>query len=247
VTVSVTQPAVELLADRTRAVQVAGLTKEIDDKRVLADITFDVRSGHYVALLGANGAGKSTLLKILATLIPPTRGGLALFGETLKGQAPRLRARLGLIGHGAMLYRDLSPRENLVFFGRLYGVPDPGRRADELLEYVGLGPRACDPVKTFSRGMAQRVSIARALVHDPDLLLADEPFAGLDAPSQRRLEAMLSRLHDEGKTIVLASHDLDRSLDLAQRALVLRQGRLVVDAETSRLDPQAVLAEVTGP
>jgi heme exporter protein A len=247
VTVSVTEPAVPFVADHTRAVQVSGLAKTIDDKRALADITFDVRRGSYIALLGANGAGKSTLLKILATLIPPTTGALALFGETLKGEAAGLRARLGLIGHGAMLYRDLSARENLVFFGRLYDLPDATSRADELLEYVGLTGRARDPVKTFSRGMAQRVSIARALVHDPDLLLADEPFAGLDAPSQRMLEQMLARLHGEGKTIILASHDLAQSLGLTQRALVLRQGRLVVDAETSRLDTQAVLAEVTGP
>ena len=246
-TVSVTEPAVPFVADRSRAVQVSGLAKTIDDKRVLADITFDVPRGSYVALLGANGAGKSTLLKILATLIPPTKGQLGLFGEPLKGEAAGLRARLGLIGHGAMLYRDLSARENLVFFSRLYDLPDPTGRADTLLEYVGLTGRARDPVKTFSRGMAQRVSIARALVHDPDLLLADEPFAGLDAPSQRMLEEMLGRLHGEGKTIILASHDLAQSLGLAQRALVLRQGRLVLDAETSRLDAQAVLAEVTGP
>ncbi|MHC4081563.1 MAG: ABC transporter ATP-binding protein [Planctomycetota bacterium] len=246
-TVSVTEPAVPFVADLSRAVQVAGLGKTIDDKRVLADITFDVRRGDYVALLGANGAGKSTLLKILATLIPATKGHLALFGETLKGEAAGLRARLGLIGHGAMLYRDLSARENLVFFGRLYDVPDTASRADDLLDYVGLAGRARDPVKTFSRGMAQRVSIARALVHDPDLLLADEPFAGLDAPSQRMLEEMLGKLHGEGKTIVLASHDLAQSLGLAQRALVLRQGRLVVDEETARLDAAAVLAEVTGP
>jgi heme exporter protein A len=226
---------------------VSGLAKTIDDKRVLTDITFDLPRGSYVALLGANGAGKSTLLKILATLIPPTKGQLALFGETLKGEAAGLRARLGLIGHGAMLYRDLSARENLVFFSRLYDVPDAASRADELLEYVGLTGRARDPVKTFSRGMAQRVSIARALVHDPDLLLADEPFAGLDAPSQRMLQEMLARLHGEGKTIILASHDLAQSLALTQRALVLRQGRLVVDEATSQLDAQAVLAEVTGP
>ncbi|MHC4775738.1 MAG: ABC transporter ATP-binding protein [Planctomycetota bacterium] len=246
-TVSATEPAVEFIADGARAVQVAGLVKTIDDKRVLADITFDVPRGAYVALLGANGAGKSTLLKILATLIPATNGKLALFGETLKREAAGLRARIGLIGHGTMLYRDLSARENLTFFGRLYDLPDAAGRADELLAYVGLAGRADDPVKTFSRGMAQRVSIARALVHDPDLLLADEPFAGLDAPSRRMLEEMLGRLHGEGRTIVLASHDLTQALRLAGRSLVLRQGRLVVDEDTSQLDAQAVLAEVTGP
>jgi heme exporter protein A len=247
VSVSATKPVVEFAADRSRAVQAIGLGKIIDDKRVLDDITFDVPRGSYLALLGANGAGKSTLLKILATLIPATSGRLALFGETTQRETAGLRARIGLIGHGAMLYRDLSARENLRFFGRLYGLPDAAARADELLAYVGLAARADDPVKTFSRGMAQRVSIARALVHDPDLLLADEPFAGLDAPSGRGLEEMLRRLHGEGRTIVLASHDVTQVLGLAGRVLVLRRGRLVLDQDTSRLDAETVLAEVTGP
>ena len=146
-----------------------------------------------------------------------------------------------------MLYRDLTARENLIFYGRLNGVADPRRRAEELLEFVGLPDRADDPVRALSRGMAQRVSIARALVHDPDLILADEPFAGLDAPSQDRLERLLQTLRQRGHTVVLANHDLDQSLAVAERVLVLRAGRLVLDARAAELDRPTLLAEVTGP
>lgn len=236
------------VADSTLAVNAIGLGKTIDTRAVLDDITFAIQAGEFIALLGANGAGKSTLLKTLATLITPTRGELRLFSQSLTNSSRRLnelRRRIGLIGHGAMLYRDLSPRENLEFFGKLYGVANPARRATELLDWIGLSHRANDAVKTFSRGMAQRVAIARALMHEPQLLLADEPFAGLDAPSAHMLIRMLQQLHESGQTIVLASHDLDQSLSLAQRVLVLRQGRLVVDQATSQLDEASLLREVS--
>ena len=236
--------AMAIEANVAAAVDVRGLAKVIDDRVILDQITFDVPAGSYVALLGANGAGKSTLLKILATLVRPTRGDVRMFGHAL-GPSLQARARLGLIGHATMLYRDLSARENLVFFGRLYGVSEPRRRADELLDYVGLSVRASDPVHTYSRGMAQRAAIARALVHDPDLLLADEPFTGLDAPSREMLEKMLARLHAEGKTIILANHDIEQSLSLTRRALVLRGGRLVLDAPTPQLSASGVLAVVS--
>jgi len=240
------QPIGSAVLESTPVVQVLSLGKVIDDRPILQDLSFEIARGRYVALLGANGAGKSTLLKVLATLIPPTHGQLLLFGRPLSRETTAFRSRLGMIGHGAMLYRDLSALENLVFFGRLYRVADPTARARELLEYVDLARRADDPVKTFSRGMVQRVSIARALMHEPDLLLADEPFAGLDAPSRRMLEQMLQRLHEEGKTIILANHDIEQSLALAEQALVLRAGRLIINGMTAGLDPDAVLAEVSG-
>jgi heme exporter protein A len=246
VTRAVVQPVASTVAERAPAVQVDALSKVIDERPILHEISFEVPEGRYVALLGANGAGKSTLLKVLATLIPPSAGQMLFFGRPLSRDTADLRSRLGMIAHGAMLYRDLTALENLVFFGRLYRVADPSARAGELLDYVGLSSRADDPVKTFSRGMVQRVSIARALMHDPDLILADEPFAGLDAPSRAMLERFLERLHDEGKTIILANHDIAQSLELTEQVLVLRAGRLVVDRLTSGLRPEAVLAEVTG-
>ena len=225
-------------------VQALDLGKQIDGRAVLQEVSLEVLAGKFVAVIGANGAGKSTLLKILATLMRPDSGELRLFGQPVRGDASLLRARIGLISHQSMLYRELSARENLVFFGRLYGVRQPRRRALDLLEMVGLADRADDAVKTFSRGMTQRVAIARALVHEPALLLADEPFAGLDAPSVERLQEILARLQASGKTILLAHHDIDQSLRMAQQAIVLRQGRVVVDRCTRKLDAATVLREM---
>jgi ABC-type multidrug transport system ATPase subunit len=233
-------------ADFTPAVLADALGKEIDDRSILRQISFRIEPGEFIALLGANGAGKSTLLKLLATLTSASEGQLRLFGREAGPSVAAVRDRLGMIGHGAMLYRDLTLRENLVFFGRLYGVKSAGDRAEELLERVGLAHRADDAVKTLSRGMMQRVSIARAVMHDPALLLADEPFAGLDAPSSRIVEQMLAGLHDAGKTVILANHDIGQSLRLAQRALVLRRGRLVIDSPSDELDVERVLEEVGG-
>jgi heme exporter protein A len=143
-----------------------------------------------------------------------------------------------------MLYRDLTARENLEFFGRLYGVKQPVERAARLLEVVGLADRADDAVKSFSRGMVQRVAIARALVHDPELMLADEPFDGLDAPSVAATEQLLTHLNGAGKTIVLVNHDIAQSLQIAKRVVVLKQGRVSIDAAARTLDVAAVLAEV---
>ena len=167
--------------------------------RILRGIDLDISAGEFVAILGNNGAGKTTLLKMLATLSPPTSGELRLFGQLLPRHAAAARARLGLIGHQSMLYRDLSARENLLFFARLYRVKNPREKTDELLNWVGMFSRADDAVKTFSRGMTQRVSIARALIHDPDMLLADEPFAGLDVAGADAVERLLSAQHQSGE------------------------------------------------
>jgi heme exporter protein A len=235
-----------VMTETAPAVRAERLGKVIDDREILIGLTFEVKPGAFIALLGANGAGKSTLLKLLATLISPSDGTLDLFGRPARSASTAIRSRLGMIGHGAMLYRDLTLMENLVFFGRMYGVASPRKRAEQLLKQVGLASRAHDPVKTMSRGMMQRVSIARALMHDPDLLLADEPFAGLDAPSARVVERMLTDLHASGKTVILANHDIAQSLRLAGRAVVLRRGRLVVDQRSSELDVDAVLGHVEG-
>lgn len=226
------------------AVRAIGLGKTIDERKILIDINFEVEPGAYVAILGANGAGKSTLLKVISTLTPPSTGKLELFGKNVESESARIRARVGLIGHQSMLYRDLSARENLEFFAKLYACPDPHARAIQLLQDVALSDRAEDPVKAFSRGMTQRLAIARALVHEPDLLLADEPFEGLDAPSSRGLEQMLAQIHSAGTTIVLVNHDIEQSLRLAQRVIVLRRGRVVIDAPAGELGAEAVLGEM---
>jgi ABC-type multidrug transport system ATPase subunit len=230
--------------DTVPAVQTVKLCKSIDERPVLRDLDLVIGDGEYVGILGANGAGKSTLLRILATLVPASSGTVHLFGAPLSRNAFKVRARIGMIGHQSMLYRDLSARENLEFFSRLYGLRNPTGRAEQMLDMIGLSDRASDPVKTFSRGMTQRIAIARALLHDPDLLLADEPFDGLDAPSVESLEQLLGDLNIAGKTIVLVNHDIEQTLKLAERAVVLRDGCVALDQPTMRLYPQEVLSEI---
>lgn len=218
----------------------------IDDRQILSNIDLEIHKGEYVGLIGANGAGKTTLLKLLAALTSPSEGSIELFGQPLTSAATELRARIGLIGHQSMLYRDLSPRENLGFFARLYGLIDPDHRADRMIRMVGLTDRATDPIRNFSRGMMQRLSVARALLHDPQLILADEPFTGLDAPSILSLEELLCQLHVAGKTIVMVNHDIEQTLRLCERAIILRKGSVSLDQPAHRLYAREVLSEVTG-
>jgi len=240
-------PAMDVARRVASVVAAAGVCLTLDDRHILQDIELEVPAGGTVALLGANGAGKSTLLKVLATLLRPSAGRLRLFGGDVGPHAAKLRSRIGLISHQPMLYRDLSVLENLVFFGRLYGVPGPRERAEALLEHVGMAHRADDAVKTLSRGLTQRAAIARALMHDPDLLLADEPFDGLDAGSAAALEALLTRLRAGGKTLILSNHDIRQALALTDRTVVLRRGRVVLDRPSRELTPDAVLKEIVGP
>ncbi len=221
------------------------LAFRIDDRPILRDFSARIGAGEFVALLGSNGAGKTTLLKILALLRSPSSGTLELFGKPAHRQAHDLRRRIGLIGHQSMLYGELSVRENLRFFGQLYGLRDLAARTDQLLDTLGLLDRRHDAVKTFSRGMLQRASIARALLHDPDLLLADEPFTGLDAPSAQSLEALLSNLHRVGKTIIIVHHDLSHALRLAGRAIVLNRGGIAIDQPTSSLSAERIIEQLT--
>ena len=238
------QPAAGITPAPAPAVELLNLSKSIDDRPILRDISLAVEAGQFLAVLGANGTGKSTLLKIVSTLLSPSSGEVRLFGKPATGASVEIRRNVGLIGHQSMLYRDLSAAENLQFFARLYGAIDPAGRAREMLEMIGLSERGREPVKNFSRGMVQRVAIARALLHDPQLLLADEPFDGLDAPSIESLAKLLAQLNEAGKTIVMVNHDIEQSLELADHAIVLRGGRVVLDQPTHRLYPREVLSEV---
>ena len=231
-------------SEAASVIRTLNVDKSIDGRTILRDVSINISAGQLVALLGANGTGKSTLLRILATLVPPSSGRVELFGQPATATSVELRRRIGLIGHQSMLYRDLSARENLEFFARLYDVADPSGRAKQMLDMIGLAERSTDPVRNFSRGMVQRVSIARALLHDPELILADEPFAGLDAPSIDALEQLLASLNDAGKTILLVNHDIEQSLRIADHAIVLRGGRVTIDQPTHRLYEREVLSEV---
>lgn len=245
--IAVTPHLAHTLTTTASVVRAVDLGKWYDNRCVLDAVNLDIVPGSLLTLLGANGAGKSTLLRMLATLTGISRGELFLFGEKATTASTALRARIGMIGHQPILYRDLSVMENLLFFGGLYGISEPRRRAEELLARVGLTDRGGDAVKNLSRGMTQRVAIARALMHDPPLLLADEPFAGLDAPSSTNLERLLNDLQHQGKTIILSNHDIAQSLRLARQVIVLRQGRVVIDRPASKVTVDHVMKEVCEP
>jgi heme ABC exporter ATP-binding subunit CcmA len=208
------------------------LGRHFGRRKALAQVTFECHAGEIVGLLGPNGAGKSTLLSILATLLAPSTGRVEYGTATADSAGAALRSRLGVLGHDVYLYPELTARENLRFFARLYGLRDAARVVDEGLEHAALTPRADDPVVAFSRGMRQRLALERALLHKPRLLLLDEPFTGLDQASSTALAARLRGLRDQGSLILLATHDLDVAEDVVTRTLFLRGGRLAADPGT---------------
>ena len=196
-------------------------------RRALTKISFECQAGEIVGLLGPNGAGKSTLLAILATLLAPSAGQVVYGGHTARAAGAALRGRLGLLGHDLFLYPELSARENLLFFARLYGLSHADARVTSALERANLADRADEQVQGFSRGMRQRLALERALVHEPRLLLLDEPFTGLDQASADALVARLQGLQADGCLVIIATHDLDVAEGLLTRALYLRNGKLV--------------------
>ncbi len=192
---------------------------------VLQGVSCRVRAGEIVCLFGPNGAGKTTLLRVLATLLQPSAGHLRLFGQVPTAAA--VRRRLGFLGHESFLYPDLTPVENLTFYSRAYQLTNAAERTEKVLEQVGLQQWRDTQVRIFSRGMEQRLSLARTLLHDPDLFLLDEPYAGLDARGITTLQSVLVTAKDRGKTVVLTTHDFALGLDIASRALILHRGRIV--------------------
>jgi heme exporter protein A len=202
------------------------VSRQFGRRRALSHVSFTCQTGEIVGLLGHNGAGKSTLLAILATLLRPNAGDVRYGTARPETDGPAIRARLGLLGHELQLYPELTARENLRFFARLYGLDRVDERVRAALSTAGLGERADDLVSGFSRGMRQRLALERALLHEPRLLLLDEPFTGLDQPSTASLLGRLRRLAAEGRMIVLATHDLGLVEGLVTRAAILRDGRL---------------------
>ena len=208
------------------AIAVRAVEKHFGRTAALRRVDLEVATGSSLGVLGPNGAGKSTLLRLLAGLARPSAGSIEVAGHPAASR--EARARIGYIGHATLLYANLTARENLIFAARLYGVASPGARADALLEEEGLTQAAHRPAGDFSRGMAQRLAIARGLVHDPELLLLDEPFTGLDRHSADRLAERLRILHAGGRTIVLVTHDVERAMCAADTAIVLSAGRIVL-------------------
>lgn len=195
-------------------------------RRALSRVSITCRAGEVLGLLGPNGAGKSTLLSILATLLAPSSGDVRYGSMTAAAAGPALRARLGFLSHDLHLYPELTAAENLRFFARLYGLGDVERRVAGALDRAGLGSRRDDVVSGFSRGMRQRLALERALLHDPRLLLLDEPFTGLDDQSVSALVARLADLRRAGRIVVVVTHDLDVAERLLDKVAVLKDGRL---------------------
>jgi heme exporter protein A len=205
------------------ALEVEELERRYGERAALSGVSFSLGEGQTLGLFGPNGAGKSTLLRVLATLLRPHAGRVRVLGADLPGEAWRVRGRVGYMGHEPLLYRELSGRENLLFHARLHRVPEA--RVPELIAAVGMQRRADDPVRELSRGMVQRLAAARALLHDPPLLLLDEPYSGLDPPARELLDPLIGRT--SGRTRVLVSHDLDAGAAESDVALGLRAGRPV--------------------
>jgi heme exporter protein A len=215
------------------ALELDGLERRFGERLALAGVSVRLEAGRTLAVFGPNGAGKTTLLRVLATLLRPNGGSARVLGAELPGEAWKARGRVGFVGHEPLLYRELSGRENLRYHARLHGAG--AGRVEEVLAAVGMEQRAGDPVRELSRGMVQRLAAARAVLHDPPLLLRDEPRAGLDPAAAERLEPLIGRA--SGRTRVVVTHDVERGLAEADLALGLRDGRqaFVGEADAARV------------
>lgn len=223
-------------------IDVRKLVKRFGLKSVLRGLDFHVEPGEFVALFGPNGAGKTTFLRILASLSRPSLGKVTIAGHDLPGNAAEVRRRLGVVSHLPLLYADLTAEENLRFYGRMYSLENLDARISEVLELVGLSHRRRDLVRTFSRGMQQRLAIGRAVLHDPEVILFDEPYTGLDQDASSMLDEVLRSVAAMGRTVVMTSHDLARAEDLASRFDVLSRGVIAASASRQDLERTNLLA-----
>jgi len=210
------------------------LTKRFGAVAAVRNVTFEVQEGDFVSIFGPNGAGKTTLLQLIAGLSRPTQGVL-----TWSPEIPDVdRCSMGFVSHQSLLYGELSGIENLLFFARLYGVAQPKERARELLERMGLNSAEHRQVKHYSSGMKQRLTLGRALIHNPEVLLLDEPYAGLDQHGSRLLTRVLSGLRDENRTVFLITHNLMEGVTLSSRVLIMNRGEIVYQAGKEELESE---------
>ena len=229
------------------AIQCSDLTKVFVQRKALDKASFELPQGAFLSIFGPNGAGKTTLLRILSTLARPSSGKAQVLGCDLIEKPGDIRAHIGLISHKPLLYLDLTAEENLLLTAKLYGVENPEQRVSELLATVELTARRHDIVRTFSRGMTQRVSIARALVHNPQVIFLDEPYSGLDPHAVRIFDDLLTKIRAQGeetskgaraRTFCMVSHDMQKGLALATHLLLLERGKVVLFAEKEAVDPE---------
>lgn len=219
------------------AVEASGLVRRFASMHALDGVDLTVHRGEIVLLLGGNGAGKTTLLRLLAGLLPASEGTFSVAGKPFRGNEEESLRTIGFLSHSPALYADLTAKENLRFFARLYDVPDAGRRAEELIHEAGLSDWSDEPVRVFSRGMKQRLGLARAFLHSPETLLLDEPFSGLDQDSAQALASRLEKKKAEGVAILLATHRLEIAGPIGDRVLLLRKGRVTRDTDLAGTPP----------
>ena len=217
------------------------LIKTFGNRRVLQDLSLSIGRGEIVALIGKNGAGKTTLIRILATLLKPDAGVIFINNEPMHENAIQVRRKLGVVLHGPMLYPNLTARENLIFYGRLFSIQNLEKRIEFVLAEVDLTSRADDLVRTYSRGMQQRLSVARSILHDPDVLLLDEAYTGLDENSSDKLDILLKQKAEDGKSILLTTHDLDRVFSVAKRVDILHKGKIAFSSLISNIDQHGLV------
>lgn len=229
-------------------IEIKGLVKNYGSNAVLRGADLHIRPGEFVTLVGPNGAGKTTILRIVATLLKQSGGQVRVGGWPLPDHAEKVRRYIGMVSHHALLYGDLTAAENLEFFARLYQIDRREERVQAALRNVGLAARQRDPVRSFSRGMIQRLTIARATLHEPDVLLLDEPYTGLDQDATRLLDKLLQNESEKGRTIFMITHDLARGLNLCHRIAILNRGTIAREINRETTSPAEFLelyADVT--
>jgi heme exporter protein A len=219
-------------------IDIRKLVKAFGSRAVLKGVDLTVSEGEFLTLVGPNGAGKTTLMNVISTLTKPTGGQVRIAGYDLADGAVQLRRQIGLVSHKTLLYDDLSAEQNLRFYARMYDVPNADDRIETVLRQVGLWGRQRDPVRTYSRGMQQRLAIARAMLHEPPILLLDEPDTGLDQHAAAMLSELLHEVGATRRTVLMTTHNLERGLALGDRVAILAGGRITYQASKSDLDTE---------
>ncbi len=218
------------------AIETRQLGKSYGERHALRRVDLAVKRGECLSVFGPNGAGKTTLVKLLCTMSRPSSGSALIDGDDIRESPSCIRCKLGVVSHATFLYPDLTLVENLRFYGRMYSVPDLDRRIAEVLDQVELKTRMHDRVGTLSRGLQQRAAIARAIIHDPPIMLLDEPETGLDPHATTMIRGVLDTINRGQRTVVITTHDLDRGLELGDHILILDRGRIAYECRKRSLD-----------
>lgn len=221
---------------QSTVIAVTGLTKTFGNLYALRNLSFSLSKGEFLTIFGPNGAGKTTLIRILSTITKASSGEIKIADLSFEDDSEKIRRQIGVIAHQTFLYENLTAEENLRFYGKLYDVENLSKKIETILSEVGLELRKKDFVRTFSRGMQQRLAIARALLHEPSILLLDEPYTGLDQHASGMLTNWLNRLRSSEQTILMVTHDLEQGLELADRIAILVEGQLVFNQEQRGVD-----------